>query len=207
MIAQDKFGNPIYPRVFRALEQHGYNLKMLGYTESLRKPNLFYRKNEELGVVFFADMRGTEEVPIWSDVRPLLYWHFMREYPNWLKRRLVKSELVAIDGRLSFYEVWEPEGLMSNDSEDGYCKFCGKDFSDKGLYCSKECEDADSETYQTHCAVCGKVITYETKITHHVSYEPEKTIDICRSCHSKIHRTNKYQKLKPKQKRIGRCQK
>lgn len=32
---------------------------------------------------------------------------------------------------------------------------------------------------------------------HHVSYEPEETITVCRDCHADIHNTNKYPDLKP----------
>jgi len=37
---------------------------------------------------------------------------------------------------------------------------------------------------------------------HHLSYEPESTIRLCRDCHMDIHHTEKYNSLEPDQKRI-----
>jgi hypothetical protein len=68
----DKFGGPIFPHVFRKLTSIGKKLRCLGYSEAISKPNLFCRSTQI--VVFFADMRGTKEVPIWSDPVPLFYW-------------------------------------------------------------------------------------------------------------------------------------
>ena len=60
----DKFGRKIYSKTFRILLFYGKLLEEAGYRESKKKPNLFYRKTED--VIFFADMRGTDEVPIWE---------------------------------------------------------------------------------------------------------------------------------------------
>jgi len=38
-------------------------------------------------------------------------------------------------------------------------------------------------------------------LTHHISYNPEKTITVCTRCHNQIHHTDKYPHLKPSQKR------
>jgi len=38
-------------------------------------------------------------------------------------------------------------------------------------------------------------------IRHHTSYNPEKTIRVCKKCHKEIHNTNKHPKLKPEKTR------
>jgi hypothetical protein len=152
MIPQDKFNNSIYPSKFRILQKQGELLMKIGYKESKNKPNLFY-KSAPKGV-FFADMRGTEEVPIWKDTSPLFYWKFKAEIPMWKRRRLVNEELTNLDTKkipIRFsYEVtngaieFEKTSSFIDNSfitwDDGYCKFCNKDFQDEGSYCSKECE-------------------------------------------------------------------
>lgn len=71
MIAKDKFGNVIYSSKFSKLKENEKVLLANGYFESTNKLNLFYKKNPQGW--FYADMRGTEEVPIWEDTRPLFY--------------------------------------------------------------------------------------------------------------------------------------
>ncbi|MEM5789821.1 MAG: hypothetical protein AAGU11_21095 [Syntrophobacteraceae bacterium] len=68
----DKFGREIFPFVFRKLEAIGAKLESLGYKEAKSKPNLFLRNSRI--VTFFADMRGTEIIPIWDEPVPLFYW-------------------------------------------------------------------------------------------------------------------------------------
>jgi len=75
----------------------GQKLTELGYQESRKKPNLFYNKVEH--GVFFADLRGTEEVPIWDDQRPLFYWQLDETLPAWKCRRLIKEELIRLGTR------------------------------------------------------------------------------------------------------------
>ena len=50
----DKFGNTIYPKVFRMLQKIGKNLEINGWKESNSKPNLFYK--EFGGVLVFANV-------------------------------------------------------------------------------------------------------------------------------------------------------
>ena len=200
MIPEDKFGNPIYEHIYKILLQNARCLLSVGYKESKAKPNLFFR-NDDKRVVFFADMRSSEVVPIWEDTSPLFYYQFNAEMPDWEKRRILNEELRQITNagclcRLSFEETL----ISSNVGErggDGFCMTCGKDFQNEGEFCSKECEKAYGELHQTRCAKCGKLIDWGSGVKHHISYEPEKTIEICKSCHLKIHKSKENSALKP----------
>ncbi len=44
------------------------------------------------------------------------------------------------------------------------------------------------------CILCPNT---KNLVKHHTNYEKDKTVVVCRNCHSKIHRTNLYQELKP----------
>ncbi|MBI5001516.1 MAG: hypothetical protein HZB92_08360 [Euryarchaeota archaeon] len=151
MEQQDKFGRPIHDDVFRKLVHYGWALENCGYVEHEAKPNLFSLK--ERGVAFYADMRGTKEVPIWTEPSPLFYWRFETSVPDWKKRRLVKSERKRLEAagcptRLSFHEMSPPDGLMVKE-DDGYCAVCGKDFQSEGRFCSDECEGKAGQTRTT----------------------------------------------------------
>lgn len=214
--------------MFEVLLRIGKRLTKLGYRESSKKANLFYRKTPD-GDVFFADMRGTEEVPIWEEPRPLFYWRISSTDRRWLTTRIIKQEFKRLtDGkcypRLSFYEDMDPDGPLSglhyeyaaglfrDETQDGYCKECGKDFQEDGLYCSQDCKakaqkKEENEHYKRAyaqllrerqaitCSLCGRhpnIVDEETLeqfIEHHTSYEPEQTITLCRSCHQKLHKS------------------
>lgn len=73
----DRFGRPIYQHIYRQLEVIRQKLVRYGYRESQSKPNLFYCSYNI--VIFFADMRGTELVPIWEDPVPLFYWNWKKD--------------------------------------------------------------------------------------------------------------------------------
>jgi len=192
----DKFGQPIYQRTYDKMLRFGRILTSKGYVESKNKPNLFFRKTPE--VIFFADMRGTDVVSIWEDPSPLLYAKFPDGMPRWKQKRLLEEEYRELGiCRFSFYEEFEPEGLMCGEGGDGYCIVCGKDFQDEGLFCSRQCEEAYDDFEKTRCQVCGKELTWNQAVEHHLSYEENKTITVCRSCHVKIHRGSKLPKLKP----------
>jgi len=202
----DKFGNEIYPKTYNKMLGYSRVLKAHNYTESLGKPNLFYKhdgqahfySNQYTMVTLFADMRGTELVPIWEDPSPLLYAQFSSNPPKWLMKRLLEQEYEELRVcRLSFFAEYEPEGLMFSEGGDGYCIVCGKDFQADGLYCSPQCQQADENLGKIKCRVCGKVLEYNQTIEHHLEYAENKTILICRSCHLKIHRGTKLPHLKP----------
>jgi len=73
----DKFGQPIYQKIYSILKEQEKVLLECGYHESSKKPNLFLRTCRI--VTFFADMRGTEIIPIWKDPSPMFYWNWRKE--------------------------------------------------------------------------------------------------------------------------------
>lgn len=104
---KDKFGNIILPYIYSQLLSIGKKLESIGYTESDKKPNLFY--NSVDSGMFFADMRGTKEVMIWKEPVPLVWAKFKEDTPLWKKNR-IQNEMekglkdANIPFRHSFYE-------------------------------------------------------------------------------------------------------
>jgi hypothetical protein len=192
----DKFGHKIYENTYNKMLHFGSVLLRAGYQESKKKINLFFRKSEQ-SIIFFADMRGTDTIAIWVDPSPLLYATFPDLMPTWKRRRMMEQEHATLGiGRFSFYDECEPDGLFG-EGGDGYCIVCHKDFSNEGLFCSIKCEEAYKELGKERCSVCGKELPYDKLILHHLSYPENKTINVCRSCHSKIHKGSSFEKLKP----------
>jgi len=221
-------GLSLYPSIIKKITGNEGRLLEAGYKESKKKPLLFYMHTKDC--IFFADMRGTEIVPIWSDTSPLFYAQFINTCPDWKKRRILKLEMERLEKkgcyvRLSFYDECEPDGIMFNSEEDGYCKWCGKDFSDNGLYCGEKCELnarrkdlRDIIGYATNCELCKRKIidgedeyreivkllpdlkdriVFSKVIEHHTSYKGDITMTVCSSCHAKIHQSNEWCWYKP----------
>jgi hypothetical protein len=204
----DKYGRPIYSRTFEKLQRCASVLEMNGYRESIQKPNLFYKKTAE--GVFFADMRGTEIIPIWDSPVPIFYARL--EGPAWKQRRLWKQELELLhkEGcpvRLSF-ELGQngifSELSMEIDEENakfdwpvGLCYECGKDFQDEGEYCDPICAETARVKTLNVCVACNNSIEWPDLVEHHTSYFPERTVYVHRSCHTLIHKTQTYLSLKP----------
>ena len=197
--------------MFAQLKDNERVLLRLGYIESKNKPNLFSKGIPEGRL--YADMRGTEDVPIWQDTRPLFFRFLDESIPKWKRRRVIKKELVnlAESGcpcRLSFYaprswDEFECVNTFVDDEtntyewDDGYCRFCGKDFQKEGSFCCEECKNKYDDTLKTPCQVCNEKIPLLKEHRHHVSYFPEKIIFVHASCHNKIHKTELYPHLKP----------
>ncbi len=122
MQAQDKFGHPLYGVVFTRIQAIARQFAQMGYEEHPRKPNLFVIRYPS--VAFWADFRGTEEVPMWEDPAALWYWQWTTPKgppePD-DQRRMVALEwnrLGRIPRRLSFWAgeddlrpeiIWEPD--------------------------------------------------------------------------------------------------
>lgn len=139
----DKSGRPLYASTFAELRRQGELLQAAGYRESVKKPNMFWKAGE--AVSFYADMRGTDEVPIWEDTRPLLY-QFQKEgteLSDEASARLLSAEQgrlfrLGLRTRFSFYRescdpaMWAVPTLRQ-------C-FCNKEFFGTEEFCSSSCE-------------------------------------------------------------------
>lgn len=184
MIPEDKFGNKIFGKTYDTMVQYGIILEQCGYFESKRKPNLFYRKISD--GIFFADMRGTNQIKIWKDPRPLFYFKNNLNTPYWKRNRLMEEEIKRMENmkchiRLSYeesdidewfdrYESASPDfqedmRINQDKTENGFCKECGLDFQDSGYYCSETCREyARKKALARYlnslpfCSVCGKKI-------------------------------------------------
>jgi len=166
MIPFDKFNNPIYPNIFKILKEVGICLINIGYKENNpNKQNLFTKEDDDL--IYYMDMRGTKEVPIWEESSPAFYFFGKKEnMPLWKSNRLIKKEEKNLNDnkipfRTHFYRNLENELLLSDllnvdlskyDLEydsiiifesdiDGFCKVCGKDLQDYSLICSNKCKE------------------------------------------------------------------
>src|SRR4030042_411413 len=145
----DKFGNRIYPNIFNKLLEIGEQLLRVGYLESIKKPNLFYKKIEqEATILNFLDMRGTEEIKIWEEPVPLMYQK-IEKGELWQVGRIVKREIQMlkennIPYRFSF-EGWIEGTNIDEGSADGYCITCRKDLQSDKIFCSEHCEQIYNE--------------------------------------------------------------
>lgn len=211
----DKFGNEIYSDVYDKLCEYGARLKQMGYRESRDKPNLFYYQKTG-GITFFMDMRGTPQVKIWEDTRPLFYWNIELTMADWAKRRLLKEERERllehqVPLRLSFYAGLGAGFAAADDDTltdpfgwpDGYCRVCDTDIRANENYCSKDCER--EQRPHRFCEACDDRLDWDGVIRHHVSYYPEETVTVCRSCHNKIHMDSEFcPELTPPQEEVDR---
>lgn len=208
MKREDKFGRRIFSdKVWQKMLNYGRILNSLGYVESKRKPNLFYRNTGE--IVFFADMRGSEYFPIWRYPNPLFYFRVLDDQmPEWKINRLKMAELKRLKraGANPERAMEDLDGPWLGDEwyEDGYCKVCGKDFQSDGYFCSDECKERwqlnemlKELNSRPRCHVCGMPINPGDEVSHHVSYKDDAVVLVHRGCHIKIHRTNSHPDLKP----------
>lgn len=149
MQASDRYGRTIRREVFGAMQEYGISLIKIGFKESQNKPNLFYKKVDEL--VIFADMRGSENAPIWECAYPRIYWKEADEtqsIPLWIERRIALNELIKFEEvgcpfRCSKIFGYLPEqydevySLLQHEyDEDEYLNYKQKD---------EDCLDTDTE--------------------------------------------------------------
>ncbi len=156
----DLKGRQIFPNCYIKLVRIGKILEGMGWRESKKTPNLFYKEFADLMV--FADMRGTEIVPIWEDSCPMIYVH---QGEQWMRRRsnkLAQNELdqAKIPYRYSYYDECEEGGLIFGDINwdykyptvfaNGFCNLpsCNKMLDGPDFFCSEECERAYDELKQ-----------------------------------------------------------
>jgi hypothetical protein len=211
-------GRPIKSYIFKQLQNIGITLENFEWRESKNKPNLFYKTFNKVTV--FADMRGTEVIPIWEEPYPYIY--AISGFEDWERRKAIRLALRdfengEIEHRSSFYDTSEPDGLFfgpEDEQADGFCKMCEAEIIAEdmrtALFCSDHCDKAyaqlkemrrENQENVTKCVLCGKPLGAfnSDTILHHIQYEPsEKIVHVCRSCHRKIHLNHdKYPDLAP----------
>jgi len=234
MIRQNIDGRSIYSyQVWCEILKSGEKLKQLGYKESYNKPNLFYKPIGENGVIY-ADLRGNDWIPLWEDSGLNVYYYGDLPYHIFL------NELILIQRAgchiSSFNDDFERFSFRT--LPNGYCKTCQKDIlpsikwdvlsEEKGistnielLYCD-ECKLVQYEQKKIReelkqfqndkrhtCRLCGTIKV--ELLTHHITYEPEEIMKVCRSCHGIIHACSfpnylwKQKKPKPEKKEKISC--
>lgn len=165
MLPVDKVGRPIYPSVFRRLKVIGQQLHELGFKESKRKSNLFFKVITE-GCVF-ADMRGTDMVPIWEDPIPLVYYNWRgmsRREKDWKVEGLTNDEMRRKE--ICFELLLKVAGVPFRVSgslerpEGGFCEGCGEEY---GTICERDQfviypygQDDPSVAFYSLCDICWK---------------------------------------------------
>lgn len=179
-------------------------LRIFGYLQSGKKPNLFYKKMGSL--MFFVDLRSkyhfSNSYFIAFFVMPIEKTCF-KEFQdwsedgyfiisgNWKLNRLINQEFKRLT--LAGVEAeWTNEGSWSDVSIDGYCVNCGKDHQTYNEFCSKDCEvDFGLKNgIMKRCVICNTPFYTDDLVDHHLCYETDTTIKICKSCHAKVHHSN-----------------
>jgi len=197
MIAQDYRGKSIPSATYQVLRGYGNILECHGYRESTRTLNLFGRRGE-CGIIYLADMTGRElgfwhRAVVFSAKRP-------GDMPDWKYRRLLNREykrlcvVPCISVSLGQTAIQALAQLYQRHRwryGDGYCIECGKDFQADGAFCDEDCQHSHihNEWIESTdlCVVCNTRFEPGILIWHHTNYAKDETIDVCRSCHSKIH--------------------
>ena len=114
-------GRPIYsPYLWQRMLIIENKLIRLGYRESSRNENLFYKKVHNGWV--YADLRGSEWIPLWEEFGLNMY--FYDDVPYWM----FLKELILIKRYdcpiLTFKESYDH---YFNKIPTGYCRTCNKD--------------------------------------------------------------------------------
>ncbi|KKL50949.1 hypothetical protein LCGC14_2300370, partial [marine sediment metagenome] len=227
MIRKNIDNRPIYyDSIWHQMLKTGKKLVKLGYIESKGKPNLFFKsfksgfKSYDGQVQFtkgvmFADLRGNEVIPIWSDPNPNVYGKdlsvevFFSEFVLLVRSgclpRVFTIESDPCDPLNVVYD------LLSNldDILDAYCHRCGADLVNKldwvslneavegdrtfGVNYCKPCLEIEyslkkyRELYYIDLLICELCLKVKSTLNHHITYNPEKIVHVCHSCHGKIH--------------------
>lgn len=195
-------GQPIYKdEIWNKMLETGKILLELGYQETSKKPNLFYKiiyKDNGEYEILFADLRGTKSIPIWKELRLSLY-------PNsdWKNGYSFNSidfgfQYILLRRSISIPIISDYAGYTEYDRPVGYCEKCNKDILlGKDLTKSQYFKDLDSDIELYYCDDCKKGNYNEIRETeqcvhckerygvvdHHISYDPELTIRVCKKCH------------------------
>ena len=103
---KDARGNQLYPRVTTQLLSYARTLLEIGFRQTGKKPWLFMITIPNKRGVVFANLGGTDVIPIWKDSPPLIHWQL--KAPEWHKRMIVHEVMAfcarnQLPTRLSFY--------------------------------------------------------------------------------------------------------
>ncbi|MFX1258157.1 MAG: hypothetical protein ACFFAN_09880 [Promethearchaeota archaeon] len=107
---------------------------------------------------------------------------FLMEIPSGYCKRCGKDILNEVDWAIlqdGVYNAKIQENLIDINIEVNHCNICKKMEYAKQEYREKCLKIADL------CELCGKK---NAELTHHITYDPPKTIRLCRSCHSVLHK-------------------
>jgi hypothetical protein len=158
MVPKNKDGRTVYPAVFEVMRRIGDDLEEIGFRESSNKPNLFYKPLmvmysagpdilEFADFVAYADMRGTNIIPIWEDPVPLVYVKDVKEScQEWLYRKancqtykMLREH--GIPFRISGELLVEGDSPENPDGgPNGFCFLCGKEMYVGASFCDSQCE-------------------------------------------------------------------
>jgi len=185
----------------------------LGYKESKKKEGLFYKPLKD--GVLFLDFRKLTVPSGRIELMPQFYsngvkeWIVNKEIQNNKEKYLKFQPKNAIrngdiESRLSRFsgycedcgkDIGEDYLVVDHKREYTKRKVCKECFDKRIKYVNLSKKLPNSiENNIDKCPLCGKIgfkKYYRDKppgfIDHHTSYEPEKTMLVCETCHGKIH--------------------
>ena len=121
---KDRFGRHVSSSVRRRVKQIGQQLSRIGFIESKKKPDLYFLKvhpNSDAGdVMVFADLRGTEVIPIFEETCPLIWANFDRSFRLESLKKSFDSEILHYDDEM-VWSKWDGFGISPGDTEDYFC--------------------------------------------------------------------------------------
>ena len=192
---QNKDGRPIFSdKIWNKMLENGAILQKIGYKESFKSPNLFYKgfpSEQGKNGTIFVDLRGTDFIPIWEDPDPIVYKFDNLAFIDFMKE-VVKLKGSGVTIRFSYYDSCEPEGwgFFLDEIPSGYCKRCGKNIVNEvdwtvlenGAYNAKIHENLMIiNIIVNHCNICKKM-----EITKQEYREKcLKNADLCELCGEK----------------------
>ena len=106
----------MYPSTASRICRIGEKLVELGFVQAHKKPYIFKLHLAEGFGIVFADLGGTDVIPVWEEDGPMLYWK-LNCTDDATKREIVEAVIAVcadagIQPRLSHYVESEPDGLF-----------------------------------------------------------------------------------------------
>lgn len=143
---------------------------------SVRRVNGFIdeaAENAGIQEVMYTDAAGREFKKVTPHkLRHSFAMHFLKDGGSIeaLNNRLAHSSVITTE---IYGEIQDDRGMKEYDEH-------------------MQAVGSDSSTESYKCPLCGQKGNLEE---HHISYEPEQTIDVCKSCHGAIHSGSHYNHL------------